>query len=249
MDFQNIQKIFISSFAVSTVSVGMYLIGGLKFYLLNNSPRLSNDIDFHYEKDLAIKKNELKAFILNSFLPMMKRDHNITGHILPNHPEEESINLKVIHIFLTQEDKTSFDLPIEITKIICFDKKNIETFNGKIIGVVSNADLIESKVIAFFSRYYFQARDLVDIWLFKNMFLKDSGKRIFKKLNLLSIDNKTIKNKITDLKNNKTYHTKQIKEVFLTQTSEQINSQIENAGGFNVVLDQIINILDILKII
>ncbi len=237
----DIQKHFISMLFKVPASEGLALIGGARLYFLNKSSRFSNDLDYHFDNDLKVKKAEIINFINNDFIPFLKRSFSINARIIPNHPEEENDNLRVIHLFFSITKK-KFDLPIELTKIIYFDKKNIESFEGTIVSTLSNADIIEGKITAFFSRYYFQARDLVDIWFFKNFLIKESPKRINKKLALLNINKKDVEKKLKDLKNNKDYYIKQIKEVFKSQVLKSVTRQIEHSSGYEKIINDLTGI-------
>lgn len=131
-----------------------------------------------------------------------------------------------------------------MTRIPCIDPIVVRTTEGTVYPTISDADIIESKVLAIFNRTHILHRDLVDIFLYRDQLRPDSGVRLAAKLKSLSVAPSTIKARIDDLRKNKAYHARAIQEVVDTQLDTAAANQLRDAGGGKMIGEEVLKALD-----
>jgi hypothetical protein len=136
------------------------------------------------------------------------------------------------------------EIPVEITRIVCADPPSIRTVDGTIYSTVSDADMIESKVVALLHRVILQHRDIVDLFLFQNHFQPDSAVRLKEKLKSLGISRAAVQRLIEDLKGASQYPIRAIQEIVDTQLEPVAAAQINAAGGGRIILGAVCGLLD-----
>ena len=62
---------------------GLPLVGGFRFRLLNGSPRMSADVDYHWDGDLEEKRAEVAGLLERAFLPRVEEEFGFAGRIVP----------------------------------------------------------------------------------------------------------------------------------------------------------------------
>jgi len=130
------------------------------------------------------------------------------------------------------------EIPVEITHIRHSDKMEVRTVDGVVYPTFSDADLIESKILAVFNRCTMEYRDLVDIFLFENKLLPQSPERLAKKLRALGITPAAACEKLDDLDRHTVYHAKSVRMIIDTQLDPEAAKNINAAGGAALVLNR-----------
>jgi hypothetical protein len=142
------------------------------------------------------------------------------------------------------------DLPIEITSIPCLDRPVVRTVAGAVYLTASDADMIESKVLALFNRVFPVARDIVDLFLFQDNFLGDSPRRLKEKFIRLRIDPESVADRYGQLLLNRSVHVRALDEIIDGQIDAPTADNLKAAGGGGMVFDDVMSLLkDRLKIV
>lgn len=238
-----LQRLIARLIARSPVGVNLLLIGGYRYRLLDNSQRFSVDIDYHWEGDLEAKHRELVQFCRRVVLAEVRRELGFKGSASGRTgPDADAPNAKFIDLRFWRGD-ARFEIPIEITRIICLDAPIIRTAMGTVHATISDADLIESKVIAVLDRLFLQHRDLVDLFLYGDNLRPDSPVRLKKKLRKLRLRPEAIAQRLDDLRENKEYHAAAVQKVIDEQMEPATARQMNTGGGGKAVLDSALNLL------
>ena len=243
---EKIQKMIARLVATNPVGYRLCLIGGFRYRLLNQSARMSTDIDYHWEKDFSNKQKELVAVFQRKLIPDVKRQLGYDGTALEaTGSEAESPAVKVINLSFWKPDVpySRIEVPVEITRIICHDKMIVRAAEGVIYPTASDADMIESKIIGVFNRRVLQHRDLLDIFLFAGQLISESPERITKKMGKPGIEKKDVQSRLNDLEKSFSYHVKAIDQVIDSQFEPESAANLKVAGGGEMILKEIIKIL------
>lgn len=225
----------------------LWLIGGFRYRLLDESVRRSIDIDYHYEGDLEAKQLELRNLCERTLLPKVQRDLGYEGMARnASGPAADSPNARFIDLsfWKTTVPSSRVEIPIEITTVARADRGKIVTAGGVIYPALSDADQIESKLIAVVNRTFLQHRDLVDLFLFQDRVLPETPARLQQKLHSLRLSPETIKRRVQDLQTHVDYHAGAIQKVLDEQVEPLAVEQIKMAGGGGFVLQEALKILE-----
>jgi Nucleotidyl transferase AbiEii toxin, Type IV TA system len=229
--------------ATSPAGVNLLLIGGFRYRLLDNSQRFSVDIDYHWGGDLEAKQGELLRLCRRLILSQVRRELGYEGSAsIRTGPDADSPSAKFIDLRFWKSDM-HIEIPLEITRIVCLDPPTIRTAAGTVHATLSDADLIESKVIAVLNRLFLQHRDLVDIFLYRDNLLPDSPARLKGKLASLQLGPETIAARINDLRRHPEYHAVAIQKVIDEQMQATVAEQMNSAGGGRTVLESVLSVL------
>ncbi|MHB9068815.1 MAG: hypothetical protein ACYC54_00445 [Sedimentisphaerales bacterium] len=242
-----IQKIIAKHVATHPVGRNLALIGGFRYRFLDASVRISNDIDYHWDGDLEEKQRTLIDSFNRGLLLEVSRLLGYSGNVSAHTgPDADSPAVRVIDLAFWKEGVpySRIEIPVEVTCIKCADKIEVRTVGGTIYATASEADMIESKVIAILCRITLMHRDILDVFLFHDRFSSDSAKRLKSKLQALRINNNNLAKKMRDFRKNSDYHAKAIQEVIDTQLDAEAAAQLNDAGGGRMVLDAVMNILN-----
>lgn len=241
-----LQRVIARMVAANPAGRNLLLIGGFRYRFLDESVRTSDDIDYHWSGDLGEKQKELLALFERKLLPEVRRRFQYECTVgLRTGPDADSPAVRVIDLAFWQEESSigRIEIPVELTHIACADPVIVRTADGTIYSTVSNGDMIESKVLAIFNRVHLQHRDLVDVFLFRDQFLPDSGRRLAAKLKTLDIPSSDVACRMDDLRKNKIYHARAVQEVVDAQLDFPAADQIKDAGGGVMVLEEVLNVL------
>lgn len=241
-----IQKMTARLVATNPVGYRLCLIGGFRYRLLDQSARMSTDIDYHWEEDLGNKQHELVIVFQRKLIPEVKRQLGYDGTALEaTGIEAESPAVKIVNLAFWKPDVpySRIEVPVEITRIICHDKMTARAAEGVVYPTASDADLIESKIISVFNRRVLQHRDLLDIFLFAGQLISESPERIMKKMDELGIGKKDIQSRLNDLEKSFGYHVKTIDQIIDSQFEPESAANLKAAGGGEMILKEIIKIL------
>jgi hypothetical protein len=138
---------------------------------------------------------------------------------------------------------THIEVPLEVTQIVCLDPSIIRTAGGTVHPTPSDADLIESKVIAVLNRIFLQYRDLVDIFLYGDKLRPDSPSRLKQKLAKMELRPEMVAKRLKDLQENREYHATAIQKVIDQQMEPPVAQQMNSGGGGRAILDSALNLI------
>ena len=242
---EEIQRIIARLLATNPAGRGLCLIGGFRYRYLNQSARLSRDLDYHWEGDLAAKQAELVSLFTRRLLPEVKRRLGYDGDVRgAAGPGTDSPAVCVVELaFWSANSPGRIEVPVDITRIVCHDPLTVRTVDGVVYPTPSDADLIEGKVITLFNRRYIQHRDFVDLFLFSSHLRPDSTERLRGKLSTLAIERETILGQLRDLAEHQDYHIRSIAAVIADQLDPSAAANIEAAGGAELVFETVRQLL------
>lgn len=242
-----LQKLTARLVATHPVGRKLMLIGGFRYRFLNNSVRTSDDIDYHWSGEFEQKQADLVSFLNRVVVPEARRLMGYDGTAAPRHgPDAESPAVRIIDLAFwhTGVANSRIEIPIEITRIMCADAVNIRTVEGTIYSTASDADMIESKVLAVLNRTVLRHRDLVDLFLFRDQLRPDSRRRIAAKMQALGIMRDQASNRLRDLHTHVDYHGRATQAVINAQIDPPAAAQLNDVGGGKLVMDSVLVLLD-----
>ncbi len=249
---EKIKKMVAQTVATHPVGRNLMLIGGFRYRFLDRSVRMSDDIDYHWHGDLSAKQTELIDHFNRILIPEISRTIGYLGSAAAHSgPDSDSLSVSIINLAFWQEGVaySRIEIPVEITRITCADPVCIRTVNGTIYATVSDADMIESKVIAVFNRVTLKHRDIVDVFLFKENLLDNSSQRLEAKLRNLHISHEKMVKRLENLQEHTDYHTRAIQDIIDTQLDIAAADQINDAGGGKMILSAVLDVLKDLEIV
>jgi hypothetical protein len=232
--------------ATTSPGVNLRLIGGFRYRFLDRGPRISRDIDYHWAGDLAAKQSELVAVFKRKLLPEVRRQLAYIGSVAPHAgPEGDSPLVRAVLLAFWKDGEASsrIELPVDIMRICCADDLVVKIMDGVAYPTASDQDMIESKIIAVFSRSFLQHRDLLDIFLFANHLTVWSPGRIDGKLTELGIDRGRMRKRLSDLVAGRGRHGRAISELIDTQVEPDTAANLVLGGGGEMVFDRVIEML------
>lgn len=249
---EEIQKLTVRLLAINPAGHKLCLIGGFRYRLLSASCRTSMDIDYHWEGDLASKQADIVDLLRKKLLPEVKTRFDYDGAIDPaTGPETDSPAVRVVDMAFYRPGPAGatapaghrIEIPVEISRILCSDPPVVRTAGGTVFLTASDADMIESKVIALFNRVHLEARDIVDIFLFQDTFAPDSAKRLAAKFTQASLSLKAIGEMMNKLKANRNQHVRTIDRIIGEQMDDAVAANIKSAGGGTMIFNTVLDIL------
>ncbi len=233
-DLERIQRIAARVIATNPAGRNLLLIGGFRYRLLNQSARLSRDVDYHWAGDLDEKQQDLLKVSRRVLVPRVRRDLGYAGDAkVPTGPEFESVNARFIELRFWKPSSTADQLvlPLEITRIVCLDPATVRTAEGVVYPTPSDLDLIEGKILAVLNRVFVEHRDFVDIFLYGDHLSKDSPERLREKLKELQLDPAPVRKRLEALQQNLDYHSRAVQAVIDTQLDAATATQVNDGGG------------------
>ncbi len=180
-------------------------------------------------------------------VPEARRLMHYDGTAAPHHgPDAESPAVRIVDLafWRTGVANSRIEIPIEITRIMCADVVNIRTVEGTIYSTASDADMIESKVLAVLNRSVLRHRDLVDLFLFRDQLRPDSRQRVAAKMQALGISSEQALKRLNDLHAHEDYHGRAIQAVVDSQIDSPAAAQLNDAGGGAIVLASALALLN-----
>ena len=243
LETDRLQRVVARLVATSPAGVNLLLIGGFRYRLLDNSQRFSVDIDYHWGGDLDAKQQELQALCRRGILGQVRRELGYEGSVsVGTGRDADSPNARFVDLrFL--KGTTHIEVPLEVTQIVCLDPSIIRTAGGTVHPTPSDADLIESKVIAVLNRTFLQHRDLVDIFLYGDKLRQDSPARLKQKLVKMELRPEMVAQRLKNLQENREYHATAIQKVIDQQMNPTVAQQMNSGGGGRAVLESALNLI------
>jgi hypothetical protein len=238
-----LQKVVARLVATSPAGVNLLLIGGFRYRLLDNSHRFSVDIDYHWGGDLDAKQRELLAVCRRVVLGQVQRELGYQGSVsIRSGPDADSPTARFVDLRFWK-GATSIEIPLEVTRIICLDPPTIRTAGGTVHPTPSDADLIESKVIAVLNRIFLQHRDLVDIFLYGEKLRPDSHERLRQKFARMELRLDIVARRLKDLQQHREYHGTAVQKGIDQQMDPTVAQQVNAGGGGRAVFDSALNLI------
>lgn len=227
--------------------VNLLLIGGFRYQLLDESCRRSRDLDYHWAGDLAAKQRELVELLRRKLLPELKARFGYDGRVDPDDgPGDPSPAVRVVK--LTAYQPGTPDRPIEIdvdlTRIVCLDPPITRTVEGMVVPSASDADMVESKVVALLERRYVAYRDMLDLFLFQQKLRPDFRERVRAKLTTLAAAEADVRKRMTDFREARDYHVKGIDRILNDEVNPSAAGNLRVSGGAPMIYDQVMGILE-----
>lgn len=238
---EQIQRKVARLVATLPVGVGLCLIGGFRYRLLDHGIRRSVDIDYHWEGDLEAKQRELIDLFGRRLLPDVRRQLGLEGSVAAARgAAAESTAVAIVELAFWQLGSTlgRIEIPVEITRIECADPPVARTADGVVYRTASNADMFESKVIAVVGRPFVEHRDLVDLYLFASQAAPDAPARLRRKLDRLGINPATVRRRLDDFGQSAARHAVAIDAVINGQIDSASAATLAEAGGGKAVLER-----------
>jgi predicted nucleotidyltransferase component of viral defense system len=242
-EVDRLQRQIAHSIARSPAGVNLLLIGGFRYRLLDNTQRFSVDIDYHWGGELESKQRELLSLCRRVILGQVRRELGYEGSASARTgPEADAPKARFIDLRFWKVE-VSVEIPVELTQIVCLDPPSVRTAGGTVHATPSDADLIESKIIAVLNRLFLQHRDLLDVFLFADKLQPDSPARIQQKLTKLQLPAQTVTRRLKDLRDKPDYHAAAIQKVIDEQMEPPAAQQLNAGGGGRTVLDSVLRVL------
>jgi len=242
-----VQRLVARLIATSPAGEGLRLVGGLRYRLLDGSCRESLDIDYHWDGDLEKKRDQVLSALRKRLLPEAKRLFGYDGTMEPlTGPGAESPLVKSIALAVFKPDLpgSRIELPVDFTRIVCLDPPVARTAGGTVYLTASDADMVESKVIALLARTFVQDRDLLDLFLFRSALPPDREARLEKKLSLLSVTRKDAEERLVRLRQNADVHARGVDRIISEQVDGPAAANLKAAGGGKMACETVLGLLE-----
>ncbi len=241
-----IQQRIVTLIATHPAGHQLCLIGGYRLRLLDQSQRLSMDIDYHWDGDLAEKQAEIHALLTRRLLPEIPTRWGYEGQLrLATGPEADSPFVKTVEVvcFRVRPSPDRIVIPVEVTSIPCADPPIVRTRSGTVFLTASDADMVESKVLALFCRAFMQARDLVDLFLYADRLTEAASERLRVKFERLGLGPEVRQRQAAQWRANRAVHVRAIDAVIHDQVEPDTAAQLRTAGGGALIFDAVMQVL------
>ncbi len=243
---EQIQTLAARVIATQPVGHQLYLIGGFRYRLLDASCRASIDIDYHWEGDLDNKQAEIVEVLRKRLLPEVKRQLAYDGDVRPSSgPAAESPAVRIVEMafYRLAEHGSRIEIPLEITHIPRLDPPMVRTVAGTVFLTVSDADMIESKILALLNRQFTQARDVLDIFLFQDRLRPDAAGRLSQKFSALSSSPTDVSVRLARLQAASSIHVREIERILGGQVDPAVAANLRIGGGAAMIWDRVMELL------
>jgi hypothetical protein len=224
-----IQKQAVKVLATNPVGEGLCLIGGFRYRLLDASCRRS-----------------LVRLFRKKLLPLLRERMGFDGSVSPaTGPDADSPAVKTVELAVWQQHGSlgRITIPVDITRIPCEDKPIARTVDGVVYLSASDADMIESKIVALFARRYLEERDIVDVFLFQGKLAADAGGRVNRKLGTLRLARAGVSEALRKIATDRDYHVRNIEGIVRDQIDPPAAANLHAAGGAATIFDQVLELL------
>lgn len=244
---EHIQLLTARILATHPAGRGLCLVGGFRYRLLNASARASNDLDYHWEGDLQAKQTEIVEAFRSKLLPEVKRQWDYDGDVRPaTGPDAESPIARTVELafYRVAEPGSRIEIPVDIIRIARLDAPMVRTVAGTVFLTVSDADMIESKILACLARSCLQVRDLLDFFLFQDALRADSPGRLLHKLGELRLSPAEASERLHKLARQRPVHELGIERLLDEQVNPAVTANLRAAGGGAMIWDAVMSRLD-----
>ena len=240
---------FLAAKVLATNAAGhrLCLIGGFRYRLLDDSCRASVDIDYHWDGDLEAKQAEIIDVLRKKLLPEVKRQFGYDGNIRPAiGPDAESPAVRIVAMsfYRPAVAGSRIEIPLEITSIPLADMPAVRTVAGTVFRTVSDADMIESKLLALLNRSFLRVRDILDVFLFQDSLLADSDRRLSEKLQMLSVSPQNAAKGLRRIEAQRIVHVREIERILEDQVDPPAADNLRDAGGGAMIWEAVMHRLE-----
>jgi hypothetical protein len=215
---EKLQRMVAALVATQPAGAGLCLVGGFRYRMLDRGPRRSVDIDFHWHGDLVAKQRELIELF---------------GRRL----------LVELAFWKLGSDLGRIEIPVDVTRLEVADSPIARTADGVVYRTLSDADMLESKVIAILSRPFLEHRDLLDLFLFSSHAPGEMRGRVGKKLQRRGVGVDVVERRLQDLRDSADRHAKAIDALIREQVDPTTASVLADTGGGRAVLESALQLL------
>ncbi len=243
---ERIQRTAARILATHPAGRGLCLVGGFRYRLLNESARASNDLDYHWDGDLQKKQMEILDAFRSKLLPEVKRQLGYDGDARPAAgPDAESPEVRTVRLafYRAAEPGSRIEIPVDVIRVARLDAPMVRTVEGTVFLTVSDADMIESKILACLARTFLQVRDALDLFLFQDALRPDSPVRLSRKLSKLALLPTEAIERVGKLAKNRTVHVRGIEQLLDEQVEPAVTVNLRAAGGAPMIWDSVISLL------
>jgi hypothetical protein len=243
---ERIQALAAALIATHPAGHSLFLIGGFRYRLLNGSARTSADIDYHWEGDLECKQSEIVDLLQDKLLPEVRRQFGYDGDVRPAAgPDAESPAVRVVEMafYRREQPGSRVEVPIEITSIARLDPPIVRTKAGTVFLTVSDADMIESKVLALLNRRFVRVRDALDLFLFQDALRVDAPQRLSLKLKEYHIAPAEAAERLDNFQANRVVHVREMERLLAEQVAPAVAANLRTAGGGAMIWDSVMQIV------
>lgn len=242
---ERLQTLVAQLVATQPAGAGLCLIGGFRYRMLDRGPRRSVDIDFHWTESLTAKRTELIALFQRRLLPEAKRRFQVEGSVTAGDVREESDAVAVIDLAFWRLGSAlgRIEIPVAITRIDTADAAIAKTFAGTVFRTVTDADMLESKVIAILCRSFLEHRDLLDLYLFASHATEPTPARIAAKLQQRGVHQSAALRRIEQIAQSEAHHAKSLDAVIQEQVDASPASLLAEVGGGQAVFNETLRLL------
>jgi hypothetical protein len=240
-----LQRMVAGLVATQPAGAGLCLVGGFRYRMLDRGPRRSVDIDFHWHGDLVAKQRELIALLGRRLLPEVRRLHGLDGSVAAGSMPDESEAVAVVDLAFWRlgSDLGRIEIPVDVTRLELADAPIVRTADGVVYCTVSDADMLESKVLAILMRPFLEHRDLLDLFLFSSHASGEIRTRLATKRQLLRLGGDVVERRLKDLKIAAKRHAKAVDAVIREQVDPPTAFALSTNGGGHVVLESATQLL------
>lgn len=242
---EKLQRMVAALVATQPAGAGLCLVGGFRYRMLDRGPRRSVDIDFHWHGDLVAKQRELIELFGRRLLPEVRRLHDLDGSVAPGTLLDESGAVAVVELAFWRlgSDLGRIEIPVDVTRLEVADSPIARTADGVVYRTLSDADMLESKVIAILSRPFLEHRDLLDLFLFSSHAPGEMRGRVGKKLQRRGVGVDVVERRLQDLRDSADRHAKAIDALIREQVDPTTASVLADTGGGRAVLESALQLL------
>jgi hypothetical protein len=243
---EKLQHLTARIIATNAPGEGLLLVGGFRYRLLDNSVRMSTDIDYHWGGDRNQKQKALVSLFERRLLPDVKRNFGFEGMVSKTSEPDESHSVKTVELafFKTNVPNSRIEIPIDLTIISCLDRPVTRTVNGTVFLTASDADMVESKMLSLILRSNIKQRDILDLFLFKSSLAPDYALRLQRKMNTLHIVPDAMEKLRESLIKNRPVHIKALDGILNTQVDSSARLAIKMTGGAKFIFETTLAIVD-----
>jgi hypothetical protein len=142
--------------------------------------------------------------------------------------------------YRSAESGSRIEIPLEITHVPRFDAPVVRTVAGVVFLTISDADMIESKILAVLNRVFSQARDILDVFLFQDSLPSDARERLSQKFAELNLSSGDVLERLGRLRNSQAVQVREIERVLETQVDPPVAANLRLAGGAQMIWDQVL---------